>query len=77
VGSEKSGGPRKYEVGHRFGEWTLLERLGYQGGTHSRWKVKCSCGVVNEVASTNLTSGKSTRCGSCAAKKRNEERKSK
>jgi len=74
VGSEKSGPPRKYEIGQKFGRWTLVARLGYQGGSHSMGRVKCECGATHDVVATNVTSGTSTQCASCAGKEKAKKR---
>ena len=49
---------RKDLTGQHFGEWTVLE---YSG--NSKYKCKCSCGVIKDVHAYTLTSGKSTSCG--------------
>ena len=46
--------------GQKFGEWEPLEFI---GGSHSKWKCKCSCGNIGIVAAYDLKSKKSTSCG--------------
>jgi hypothetical protein len=74
MGSEKSGPAHKYEVGQKFGRWTLIQRLGYQGGNYSKWRVRCECGFTDDVVASNVTTGKSMGCASCAATERNLKR---
>lgn len=44
-----------------FGQWLVLEYIGNQ-----KYKCKCSCGTISEVLVSNLISGTSTKCTSCA-----------
>lgn len=49
-------------IGQSFGKWRVLAR----GGLRARirfWVCHCECGTEREVATNNLTSGKSTSCG--------------
>lgn len=62
-----------YQVGDRFGEWTLLARLPTIGTTRW-WRVQCSCGRVLRRMASNISAGRSQSCGSCGARRR-EERK--
>jgi hypothetical protein len=62
-----------YQVGDRFGRWTLLEVLPPKGTTR-QWRVRCECGEIKVVFAGNLTGGRSHGCNSCAAKER-ERRK--
>jgi len=53
---------RKFEVGQKVGEWTLinnfvLDRRGY-------WKCKCSCGYIGNILASSLGSG-SNACRKC------------
>jgi hypothetical protein len=57
------------EVGDQFGWWTIVEKLGKKG-RQTKWKCRCTCGRVEEVFAGNVLQGKSTKCGSCAAKER-------
>jgi hypothetical protein len=59
----------RYRVGDRFGSWTLLKKLPPVNYTR-RWQCVCDCGVVKVVTASNLTTGKSKRCGSCGARER-------
>lgn len=63
--------PRTYrkwprvEVGARFGELEVVERLGPKGGTNGniRWLVRCSCGTVKAEWGQRLATGRATHCG--------------
>jgi len=52
------------EIGHRFGEWTVLKYLAGKdtGATHNKYLVKCSCGTEQEVTASNLENKLSTKC---------------
>ena len=57
-------------VGHRFGDWKVLERAGvrrYASCTQVVYRCRCVCGVIAEVTDVNLWQGGSSRCRSCAA----------
>jgi len=51
-------------VGQRFHNWEVLSR---SPNKSKYWRCRCHCGtcssIVRDVATTNLTSGKSTECG--------------
>ena len=49
--------------GDRFGRLTLLEPAGNELCGNIRWKVRCDCGVVFEVAGNNLRNGHTRSCG--------------
>lgn len=53
------------EPGDTFGQWTLTRYIpgGLNPRRSPRWRCRCSCGVVREVQTNNLRSGKSTSCG--------------
>lgn len=50
-------------TGQKFGEFTVIERYGDKG---SKWLVECECGCKKVVDGSNLRSGKSKSCKSCA-----------
>lgn len=77
MGSAKSGPERIYEPGTKFGKWTFLERLGYQGGRNSRWRCRCDCGNVRDVIASNVINGGSTQCASCAGREKMAKRRKK
>lgn len=54
--------PIKDFVGRRFGELTVLEYAGKQGGMH-RWRCRCDCGNETVVGQTLLQSGRTKSCG--------------
>lgn len=65
VGSRSSN--RLQLIGRRFGRLMVIADAGSnrRGKRHieSRWKCRCDCGSIIEVAGSNLTSGNSTSCG--------------
>ena len=52
-------------TGHRFGRFTVLGEASRNTGEDTKWLCKCDCGNIKEVLSYNLTSGRSSSCGSC------------
>lgn len=55
-------------VGEVWGNWTILEEVGYRGDGHLYVKAKCSCGTIREVLYSRLKRGKSKSCGKCNSK---------
>lgn len=53
--------------GDVFGSWAVIERSGSQNG-RALWRCRCTCGNESHVTTSNLLSGTSTRCRSCASK---------
>ena len=51
---------RKDLTGERFGLLVVLE---YVGALYTKWRVRCDCGEVREIAASSLVSGNSTSCG--------------
>lgn len=49
--------------GKVFFRWTVISYAGKKWNSTNIWKCKCVCGNIKDVASENLTSGKSTSCG--------------
>lgn len=56
--SDKTNKGRIDLTNKRFGQWTVLEYLG-----NKKWKCRCDCGVIRDVAGNDLRNGKSTGCG--------------
>lgn len=57
-------------TGRRYGSWTVVRRC-TERTSPSRvtfWVVRCDCGYLASRAASNLDSGSTTRCRSCAAK---------
>lgn len=52
----------KDEVGKRFGEWLVLEKV-ETGKSHSWFKCRCSCGNIRVVRGSLLRSGTTLSCG--------------
>lgn len=46
----------------KFGRWTVLKRAPNRG-TRTAWTCQCQCGVIKDVLSCHLKSGKSQSCG--------------
>lgn len=64
-------------VGDRFGELTVVGIERGPGGGNRGILVRCSCGAdSHKVEVSNLRSGKSTRCWSCAQRAARKTRKS-
>lgn len=61
-------------IGQRFGRWTIIDVLGYQG-TGPRVLCRCECGCERPIPLGNLTFGLSTQCQFCARKQIAERRK--
>lgn len=59
-------------TGKTFGRWTVLSRAPNRG-TRTAWTCKCECGVVRDVLSCHLKSGKSKSCG-CLSREASEKR---
>lgn len=54
---------KKDLTGQKFGKWTALSRE--KKDHHTYWLCRCECGLERNVLQDSLTSGKSTKCGSC------------
>lgn len=46
-----------------FGEWTVLEKAPSDKNGNTKWRCRCSCGVIKDVAATSLRNGVSQSCG--------------
>ena len=49
-------------INYKFGEWTVVKKHPTRPAT---WVCKCSCGYERPVKSSNLLSGKSSKCSNC------------
>lgn len=58
-------------LGRTFGAWTVIGR----GRNARHWICRCKCGKKRDVQRSNLLSGASTKCRSCAATEVNQRRK--
>ena len=63
----------KLNIGDTFGEWTVIDTNRFIKNGHTYVRCKCSCGAINDVASTALIRGKSSSCKSCSARKRTKK----
>lgn len=65
-------------TGQTFGRWTVL-RLTEPGlartDGHRVWICRCECGVERPIPSSNLRSGSSRGCGSCAKREQDAKRR--
>lgn len=52
--------PLKDLTGQTFGKYTALEYAG-----SSKWKCQCTCGIINEVRTSDLNNGNSQGCKKC------------
>ena len=60
--------------GKKFGQWTVLEYHGIGPDRMTRlWLCKCSCGRIDTISRSNLTSGGSTKCMECGIKARRKK----
>ena len=59
-------------TGQRIGSWTVIrQRKNTLGGDpNTYWLCRCDCKKTKWVRGSHLSSGRSTQCLSCAAKKR-------
>lgn len=55
-------------VGKVFGSWTVTG-FSHRDTNTAWWRVRCACGNDRVQRSWVLTSGKSLRCGDCAARR--------
>lgn len=55
-------------TGMKFGEWTVLSKIGSNKHQHIKWKCRCSCGSIGEILTSQLISGQSKCCRECAYK---------
>lgn len=51
-------------TGRCFGAWTVIAFASCD--PFLKWRCRCSCGAERAVFQSNLLSGRSTRCKSCA-----------
>ena len=67
-----------YEVGHKFGDWELLDPKPFSANPNSKYKLsykcRCACGLEKPVLCENLERQLSNSCYDCAMKKRNYQR---
>jgi len=67
-----------YEVGHKFGDWELLDSKPFSANPNSKYKLsykcRCACGLEKPVLCENLERQLSNSCYDCAMKKRNYQR---
>lgn len=53
-----------YEIGTKFGEWTVInDKPIPKGNGYYHFECQCSCGVIRTVSNSNLKRGISTNCG--------------
>lgn len=57
-------------IGDKFGEWTVIEKLNERKNGYLLFKVKCSCGYEMKLSGVYLRAEKSKLCRSCSAIKR-------
>ena len=56
--------------GKRFGRLMVLGRSETSRNGHTRWNVRCDCGIEKTVFGTHLIRGNTTTCGSCHLKEK-------
>lgn len=56
--------------GKRFGKLVVLGRSENSRNGHTRWNVRCDCGIEKTVFGTHIIRGNSTTCGSCHLKEK-------
>lgn len=62
-------------TGQRFGSWKVLYRIDGTRKGRVLWLCICDCGGTGAVHGHNLTTGRSTRCRSCASSGKRTRRK--
>jgi len=55
-------------IGQRFNKWLVLEFDSKTKNYNSKYKCICDCGKEGIVKDSNLRTGKSTQCKSCATR---------
>lgn len=55
-------------TGRTYGDWTVIA-FSHKDREGHWWRVRCACGAERTQRSWVLTSGKSTCCGACSARK--------
>ena len=55
------------KTGTRYGKWTILRKdLAVHGLPKAYWLCRCDCGTIKSLLGSNLRSGKTLQCRSCA-----------
>lgn len=62
----------RFQIGEVFGEWVVsgISERPVKGENGRRIKCRCSCGHVQTICASSLTSGKSKRCTGCSDRRR-------
>jgi len=60
---------RKIEslIGNKFGSWKVIDFLEFRRSNFPYYTCECACGKIVAVNGYHLSSGRSTKCRSCAA----------
>ena len=67
----RTGRPVKNLLGKKFNHWEVLNFSYICRHGDAKWACQCDlCGIVYDVRSDALQSGRSTKCRKCAAKER-------
>lgn len=61
-------------TGKVFGKWHVLKRVENNSRGASMWECKCECGKISIIPGSNLRTGRTSKCYSCSAKERMNER---
>lgn len=61
---------KELNIGDKFGEWTISEKLSERKDGYLQYKAICSCGTEGIFKSSYLISGKSEYCRKCSSKKK-------
>lgn len=56
-------------AGRRYGDLTVLHRVGTSGSRDAKWLYRCDCGKEHEASGYSIRSGKTTSCPECARRR--------
>lgn len=63
-----------YNIRQKIGKWTVIDNTPVYKQGRKYYMCICTCGIIDEVYSNSLESGKSVQCRNCARKTRKRTR---
>lgn len=63
----------EFQVGQKFGYWTIIDENPIIKSGHTYVKVKCKCGKEEYKCLSDLNGGRATGCRSCKARERSRQ----
>lgn len=63
----------EFQVGQKFGYWTVIDSNPIIKSAHTYVKVRCKCGKEDYKCLSDLNSGRSTGCRNCKARERSRQ----